>query len=82
MKTSIKIAALFLAASVPTVAFAEILGANIPAILNVENTATAFSLLIIALTVISDYSRRSRSAFSRGYSDFVAGKGESHRLAA
>jgi hypothetical protein len=82
MKTSIKITALLLAASIPTVAVAEILGANVPAVLNVEYTATAFSMLIIALTIISDYSRRSRTALAHSYANFVAAKGESHRLAA
>ena len=82
MKTSIKITALFLPAPVPTVAFAEILGANVPALLNVENTATAFSLLIIGLTMIGDYSRRCRSSFARSYCRFVNHKGETHRLAA
>jgi hypothetical protein len=82
MKTSIKITALLLAASFPCAAFAEILGANVPAILNVENTATLFSLLILGLTVISDYSRRSRSALSQSYARFAEGKGETHRLAA
>ena len=82
MKTSIKITALFLAVSFPCIAFAEILGANVPAVASVENTATLFSLLIIGLTVVSDYSRRSRTALSQSYAKFVAGKGETHRLAA
>ena len=82
MKTSIKIAALFLAASFPCVAFAEILGANVPAILNVENTATGFALLIIGLTMIGDYSRRPRTGLAQSYAKFVAGRGETHRLAA
>ena len=82
MKNSLKITALVLAASFPCVAFAEILGANVPAVLNVENTATLFALLIIGLTVVTDYSRRSRTALARSYSKFVEGKGESHRLAA
>jgi len=82
MKNSLKITALLVAASFPCVAFAEILGAKIPAVLNVENTATLFALLIIGLTVVTDYSRRSRTALAESYSKFVEGKGESHRLAA
>ena len=82
MKNSLKITALLLAASFPCVAFAEILGAKVPAVLNVENTATLFALLIIGLTVVTDYSRRSRTALALSYSKFVEGKGESHRLAA
>ena len=82
MKTSLKITALLLAASFPCVAFAEILGANLPAPLNVEYTASLFSMLLIGLTLMSDYSRPSRSAFSRSYARFVEGKGETHRLAA
>ena len=82
MKTSLKITALLIAASFPCVAFAEILGASLPAPLNVEYTATVFSMLLIGLTVIGDYSRQPRSALSRSYARFAEGKGETHRLAA
>jgi hypothetical protein len=82
MKTSLKITALSVAVSFPCVAFAGMLGANVPAVLTVESSATMFSLLILGLTVVSDYSRRSRTALSQSYEKFVAGKGETHRLAA
>jgi hypothetical protein len=82
MKTSLKVVALVLIASVPSVAFAEMLGVHVPAVLSVENTATCFAMLILGLIVISDYSRRSRTALTNSYSKFVSGKGETHRLAA
>lgn len=82
MKTSLKITALLLAASFPCSAFAEIFGADLPAPLNVENIATLFSMLLISLTLIRDYSRSSQSAFSRSYARFAEGKDEIHRLAA
>ena len=82
MKTSLKITALLLAASFPCAAFAEIFGADLPAPLNVENAAMLFSMLLIGLTLIGDYSRSSRSAFSRSYARFAESKGETHRLAA
>lgn len=82
MKTSLKITALLLAASFPCVAFAEILGADLPVPFSVESTAALFSLLLLGLTLVSDYSRRSNSAFSRSYARLVDGKGETHRLAA
>jgi hypothetical protein len=82
MKTPLKITALLLAASFPCVAVAEVLGVNVPTFLNVENTATLFSLLLISLTVIGDYSSRSRLALSRSYSTSAQNKGETHRLAA
>ena len=82
MKTSLKITALLLAASFPCVAFAEILGANLPAALNVEYTATLFVMLLIGLTLMGDYSRRSRTALSRNYARFAEGKGVTPRHAA
>ncbi|HTO04687.1 MAG TPA: hypothetical protein VL069_13340 [Opitutus sp.] len=82
MKTSLKTTALVIAAAFPCAAFAQILGANLPAPLTVENTATFFSMLLICLTLVSEYSRPSRSAFARNYARFTEGKGETHRLAA
>jgi len=63
MKTSlaIKFAALLLAAGYPVVAFAEFLGAPLPASINAENALGLFSAAVIVLTLIADYSRRSRT---------------------
>jgi hypothetical protein len=82
MKTSLKFTVLFLAASYPCMAFAEMLGAKVPAVLNVENVATLFSLLLIGLTLISDYSRRSRPLASRVTVACTQSYRETHRLAA
>jgi len=61
MKTSLKLIALLLAAGFPCVAFAEMLGASIPAIANTENVVTVFSFALLGLTMITDYTRRSRT---------------------
>ena len=83
MKISLKITALLLATTFPCVAFAEILGAKIPAVLDIEYAAPLFSLLLIGLTLIGDYSRRStRSLTSRTAVACAQPNRETHRLAA
>jgi hypothetical protein len=82
MKTSIKITALFLAASFPGVSFAEILGAPIPAVLNVETVSIAFSLLVLGLIGVGDYTRRMRPLRAAPVVAPTAPRPETHRLAA
>ena len=82
MKNSLKITSLFVAATFPCVAFAEILGAPLPAAFNIQNGATVFALLLIGLTFLADYTRPSRKLAAASDSGCTACKGESHRLAA
>ena len=80
MKTSLKLIALFIAAGYPCVAFAEFLGASVPAALNAENAVALFSGVIVALLMIGDYSRG--PAFCVESANNAAFKDEKHRLAA
>ena len=87
MKTAIKVIALLIAAGYPVVAFAEFLGASVPHALNAENALAAFSVALVALLMIADYSPRrltKRTPHVAGYSALAtpARKRESHRLAA
>jgi len=79
MKISLKNSALLLAATYPLAVTAEIFGANLPAVLKIENGAPFFSLILIGLTLASDYSRGPRSRLTASK---VNGRGETHRLAA
>ena len=60
MKNISKITALFFATTFPCVAFAEILGAPVPAAFHLENGATIFASLLFGLTFVADYARPSR----------------------
>lgn len=80
MKKSIKLLALVLATSFPCVAFAQILGAPVPASLSVENMVGAFSLLLVGLLLVTDYSPRARIRSVTLSSP--ARSTETHRLAA
>jgi hypothetical protein len=82
MKTSLQITALFLAASFPGLAIVEILGANLPAVFNVSNVATVFSLVLIGLVVVGDYSRRTRLLRVPTTCTNTKPNRETHRLAA
>lgn len=85
MKTSLKLLALIIAAGYPLVAFAEFAGAPMPASLNAENALALFSVVIAALLMIGDYSRRRLTfigAPSRRPKSAAQRKRESHRLAA
>ncbi len=82
MKTSLKLIALVLAAGYPCLAVAEIFGAKLPTVLNFESVATLFSLLLIGLTLVGDYSRRSSSLASPIVGTGVQPNHETHRLAA
>jgi hypothetical protein len=82
MKTSLKLIALVLAAGYPCLAIAEVLGAKLPAVLNFENVATLFSLSLIGLTLVGDYSRRPSSLASRSAIAPTEPNHETHRLAA
>lgn len=88
MKTTmiIKSLALVLAAGYPCVAFAEFLGARLPASINFENSLTAFSALIIGLTLAGDYARRNRvcvaSVPTSSPAPVAKSAREHHRLAA
>jgi len=83
---TIKLFALLLAAGYPCVAFAEFLGAHVPASFNAENSLGLFSAAVIALTLITDYSRRSRlfaaATPAVAPAAVCARATESHRLAA
>ena len=59
MKTSLKLIALLLAAGYPCVAFAQFAGAQLPAIINTQNTAAVFTAVFVGLMLIKDYSRPS-----------------------
>lgn len=61
MKTSLKLIALLLAAGYPCVAFAQFAGAQVPAIINAQNTAGVFTAVFVGLMLIKDYSRPSLS---------------------
>jgi len=87
MKTSLilKSLALLLAAGYPLVAFAEFLGAHVPAAVNAETSLAAFAAVVIGLTLGTDYSRRSGSLLAVGGAKAAPvrrGSAESHRLAA
>ena len=61
MKTSLKLIALLVAAGYPCVAFAQFVGARIPAFINAQNTAGVFTAVFVGLMLIEDYSRPSVS---------------------
>lgn len=61
MKTSLKLIALLLAAGYPVAAFAQFAGAQLPAVINAQNTAGAFTAVFVGLMLIKDYSRPSLS---------------------
>ena len=82
MKISLKNTALLLAATYPLAFIAEIFGANLPAILKIENGATLFSLILIGLTLAADYSRSPRSRLTITTAGEVDRRHETHRLAA
>ncbi len=89
MKTTIKIIALLTAAGYPCVAFADMLGASLPAAINLETTGALFVSALVSLMFISDYSRRfgDRTGMARCSRPTGAkcGRGKaanSHRLAA
>lgn len=84
MKTSLKVIALLLAAGFPCVAFAEMLGVSVPAIANVENVVIVFSSAVFGLTLVTDYTRRSRMLTAVTPADVPAARTprENHRLAA
>ena len=81
MKITTKITALFLAATFPCAAFADILGAKLPAAFQLENAVMLFPILLIGLIAVSDYSRRFRTlkAANSATADATC---ETHRLAA
>ena len=57
MKTSLKLIALLLAAGYPCVAFAQFVGAKVPAFINAQNTVGIFTAVFVGLMLIKDYSR-------------------------
>ena len=61
MKTSLKLIALLLAAGYPCVAFAQFVGAKVPAFINAQNAAGVFTAVFVSLMLIKDYSRPSLS---------------------
>jgi len=85
MKTSLKLAALTLAAGYTCVAFAEFVGAQLPVSLSFENTFGVFVAVLVGLTFAADYSRRTR--FAKLAAERVSTRHgsrphETHRLAA
>ena len=88
MKTSLilKTVALLPAVGYPVVAFAEFLGARIPAAINAETSLAVFAAAIVGLTLMSDYGHSPRRrAFAKASvaSPLAAGTSpERHSLAA
>ena len=84
MKTSLilKSLALLLAAGYPVVAFAEFLGAHVPASLNAETCLAVFAAAIIGLTLGTDYARRPRVLTAATIAPTRRTSPEHHRLAA
>ena len=84
MKISLKITALFIAATFPCAAFADILGAKLPTAFQLQNVPVAFAVLLLGLTLIGDYSRRGRTLRLEPATERAAkkGRGFTHRLAA
>lgn len=80
MKTSLKLIALLIAAGYPCVAFAEFLGASVPAVINAENLVALFSAALVGLLMTADYSRG--PSFCVATANDEAFKAEKHRLAA
>ena len=58
MKTSLKLIALLLAAGYPCVAFAQFAGAQVPAFINAQNTASLFTVVFVGLMLLKDYAPR------------------------
>lgn len=86
-KNILKLLAIVLAAGFPCAAFAELLGARVSGPFTAESTIGLYSAALLALLMIGDYSRRTRSLASfalRNRSTPVgsptAGR-ETHRLA-
>jgi hypothetical protein len=61
MKTSLKLIALLLAAGYPVAAFAQFVGASIPAVANAQNVAVLSTIMLVGLMLLKDYSRPSVS---------------------
>lgn len=81
MKTSLKSLALLAALTYPCVAFAEFFGARLPSDLDAGTLVGAFSILLLGLISVADYSRRPRSRLARASAGNSAAC-EIHRLAA
>lgn len=83
MKT-LKLLALAISAGYPCVAFAEFAGARVPHVLNGENALAVFSVALLGLLVVSDYSRRFRAPAVAldPCCDARRASDETHRLAA
>lgn len=79
MKTSLKNIVLLVAATFPFAAIAEVASARAFVVGHVESLVTVFSLLVLGLTVMSEYTRAPRRPL-RAVSCGV--KSETHRLAA
>jgi hypothetical protein len=75
MKTSFKNIALLVAATFPFAAIAEITSAHSFVVGHVESLVTLFALLVLGLTLGSEYSHPRRRSL-------CAMKAETHRLAA
>ena len=56
MKTSLKLIALLIAAGTPVAALAQFAGAHLPAALNTQNIAGAFTVVFVGLLLLKDYS--------------------------
>ena len=78
MKTSLKNIVLLVAATFPFAAIAQVLSTHVFVVGQVESLVTLFSLLVLGLTVVSEYSRAPR----RRLMEVNAAKSETHRLAA
>jgi hypothetical protein len=83
MKTFLTVSALVIAAGIPCVAFAETLGAHVPAFVNTDAIVTVFSFALIALLVLGDYARAPRKIGTSVRDRLTsAPRREAHRLAA
>ncbi len=82
MKISFKLTVLLAVATFPVAAFAQSFGAKVPAPFQLESAASVFALLLIGLTLFSDYSRRPRPLRAPVSSPCNRLAGETHRLAA
>lgn len=79
MKTSLKNSILLVAATFPFAALAEVVSARAFVVGHVESVVTLFSLLVVSLTLVSEYSRAPRRPLMAVRCD---AKPETHRLAA
>jgi hypothetical protein len=64
MNSSLKLIALLLAAGYPCVAFAQFAGAQVPAFINAQNTASLFTVVFVGLMLLKDYAPRRPSLLS------------------